>query len=73
MDFMDFIYSCTNAECQKPPAAEATPEPTGERISVRCGLCGRKRTYHKEFLNRLSPALIEEQLRGHFTITRRYV
>ena len=62
MDFMDFIYVCTNTACQGNKTAEAMPEPVGDRILVHCWLCGRKRDYSTECLNRSTPELLIEEL-----------
>ena len=45
----------------------------GSEISVRCGLCGRKRNYPKICLRNETPSLLEEHLRGYFEVRQRYV
>ncbi len=73
MDYTDLIHTCTDPQCLEEEGAEAQCEERGDRIHVLCGLCGRRRDYPVEALNRESPALVAENLRGHFTVVERYV
>ena len=72
MDHEDLIHTCTDPECLKEEGIEAQTEERGDRIHVLCGLCGRRRDYPKEALNRESTALVAENLRGYFEVTKRY-
>ena len=73
MDFMDFIYVCTNPDCRANGMAEAPPEPIDDDISVRCGLCGKKRNYPKTCLKNATPLSLEEHLRGYFEVQHRRI
>ena len=68
----DLIHTCTDPECLKEEGVEALTEERGDRIHVICGLCCRRRDYPTESLNRKSPALVAENLRGYFEVARRY-
>ena len=72
MDHADLIYTCTDPECLKEEGVEALTEERGDRVHVQCGLCGRRRDYPKEALNRESTTLVTESLRGYFKVAKRY-
>ena len=72
MSLTDLIYICTNPECLKKEGTEAQTEQRDSRVHVLCGLCGRRRNYSADALNRESPALVAENLRGHFEVRARY-
>ena len=72
MDYPDLIHTCTAPDCLKEEGIEAQVEERSDRIEVLCGLCGRRRDYPAEALNRESPALVAENLRGYFAVTERF-
>ena len=72
MDHTALIHACTDPECLKEEGVEALTEERGDKIHVLCGLCGRRRDYPTEALNRKSPALVAEHLRVYFEVTERY-
>ena len=55
----------------KEEGIEAQWEERVDRIHILCGLCGRRRDYPIEALNRESPALVAEYLRGYFKVVER--
>ena len=73
MGWMRFIYTCTNVECDSKD--EAPPNGVGDQVVVRCEICGRKRRFSKDLLTKEAetPGLVEEALRGYFTIIERYM
>lgn len=72
MDYTGLIHTCTNPDCLEEDGIEAQVEERGDRIEVLCGLCGRRRNYQAEALNRESPALVAQNLQGFFAVTERY-
>ena len=72
MDYTDLIHTCTAPECLDEDGIEAQVEERGDWIEVLCGLCGRRQSYPAEALNRESPALVAENLRGYFAVAERY-
>ncbi len=73
MNHFDLIHICMSSECLNEPGVEAQSEERGDKIHVRCGLCGRRREYPKEALNLESTKLVAKHLWGVFTVTERYV
>lgn len=72
VDYTDLIHTCTASECLDEDGIEAQVEERGALIEVLCGLCGRKQNYPAEALNRESPELVAEHLRGYFAVAGRY-
>lgn len=72
MDYTDLIHTCTAPECLNEDGLEAQVEERGDLIEVLCGLCGRRRTYPAKALDRESPDLVDEYLRGYFAVVERY-
>ena len=54
MKHMDLIHTCTNPRCLEEQGIEAQTEERDGRVHVRCGLCGRRRDYPTDALNRTS-------------------
>ena len=73
MHYTDLMYTCSNPKCCQEEGLEAQVEESDDKIHVLCGLCGIKRDYPKKALNRETPALVAEHLRGFFEVTKRYV
>ena len=71
MDHFNLIHTCLNPECLKEEGIEAPAEEQGDIILVLCGLCGRKRDYPKQSLNRESLDRVTENLRGFFAVAER--
>ena len=72
VNYTDLIHTCTAPNCLKEGGIEALIEERGDRIEVLCGLCGRRRDYPAEALNRESPALVAENMRRYFAVTERF-
>lgn len=72
MHHTELIHTCTNPECLKEEGAEAQTEERGTRVHVLCGVCGRRRDYPTDALNRESLTLVAEDLRGYFEVAERY-
>lgn len=68
---IDLIYTCTNPDCADKVSSEAYAEVQDDQVLVKCRLCGKSHRHPKESLNRESIALVEENLRGHFVVTKR--
>ena len=73
MHYTDLIYTCTHLNGLEKDGLESQAQEMGDRIEVCCGLCGRKRDYPTEALNRESPNLVRESLRGYFEVDEQYV
>ena len=73
MKHMDLIHTCTNPRCLEEQGIEAQTEERDGRVHVRCRLCGRRRDYPTDALNRTSTALVAEHLRESFVVVERYI
>ena len=72
MGHLRFRFDCSRRDCQNEPGAEAQVHESGDQIVVMCGLCGTKRPFPKDWLNRENPGLIVDTLRDRFRVSIRY-
>ena len=72
MDLHGLIHSCVRPGCVEEEGLEAQTELYGNQVAVKCGRCDNRWSYASEFLNRETPALINEALRGRFKVCRRF-
>ena len=72
MELFNLIHGCVRPGCAEEGGLEAHTEQVDDTVRVNCHRCGAKANYPAEFLRRITPALINEALRGRFEVSARY-
>jgi predicted metal-binding protein len=73
MFFTSWLHGCLRSACADEGGFETYAEQIGNKLAVTCGRCANHGSYSTAFLNRQTPALINENCRSRFKVWGRYI